>query len=262
LLALAKDKQVSSEERQVDRLLRTYPRPRPDLAPEYERIFLDHYRSNRSSAGVLNGLVARLEGWMHKRVAEAAIPGAAILEIGAGTLNHVPYERQARIYDVVEPFRALWEDSPHREAVCRIYGDISEVPDGVRYDRILSIAVLEHLTCLPSVVARCGTLLADGGLFQAGIPTEGGTLWGAAWRSTTGVAFRLKRGLSYVPIMRHEHVNDAAEIEAVVAYLFAEVSMRRFPLPWRHLSFYTYIAARKVRLDRCRLLLQNVCANR
>ncbi|MGO9259608.1 MAG: hypothetical protein ACLQU1_25345 [Bryobacteraceae bacterium] len=79
---MAENKQVSSEERQVDRLLRTYPHPRPALAPEYQRFFLDHYRSNRSSAGILNGLVARLEGWMHKRVAEAAIPGAAILETG------------------------------------------------------------------------------------------------------------------------------------------------------------------------------------
>jgi hypothetical protein len=249
-------------DQQIDRLLRTYPRPRPALAPEYQRIYLEHYRSNRSSAGALNGVVAGLEGWMHQRVARAAAPGAAILEIGGGTLNHVPYERGAQSYDVVEPFRELWEDSPHRSAVRQIYADIGEVPEANRYGRIFSIAVLEHLTSLPWVVARCGSLLAESGVFQAGIPTEGGMLWGAAWRSTTGVAFRLKRGLNYAPMMRHEHVNEAAEIEAVVGYLFEEVSVRRFPLPWRHLSFYTYIEARAVRPERCRRLLENACADR
>lgn len=248
--------------RQIETLLRTYPRVRPTLPPEYQRIYVDHYRQNRASSGGLTGVVAGLEGWMHRQVARAGSRGADILEVGGGTLNHVRYERAARSYDVVEPFRELWEDSPQRAAVRRIYQDIGEVPDTNRYDRILSVAVLEHLTNLPAVVARCASLLAEGGMFQAGVPTEGGMLWGAAWHSTTGVAFRLKRGLHYAPMMRHEHVNDAAEIEAVVGYLFADAEVRRFPLPWRHLSLYTYIEARAARLDRCRRLLQNACADR
>ncbi len=44
--------------------------------------------------------------------------------------------------------------------------------------------------------------------------------------------------------MRHEHLNTAAEIEAVVRTFFGEVKIARFPLPLRHLSFYTYLEAR------------------
>ena len=251
-----------ASDRQIEALLRSYPRTRPALSAEYERIYVDHYRSNRASSGGLTGVVAGLEAWMHRRVAEAGAPGTSILELGGGTLNHVRYEQSPRSYDVVEPFRELWQDSPQRPAVRRIYADIAEVPEANRYHRILSVAVLEHLTNLPAVVARCAGLLAAGGVFQAGIPTEGGLLWGTAWRSTTGVAFRLKRGLPYAPMMRHEHVNDAGEIEAVAGYLFTDVRVRRFPLRWRHLSFYTYLEARAPRLDRCRLLLQNACADR
>lgn len=255
LSSLSKAKPYSCTDREWQELLRSYPRSRPPLPPQYQRIFTEHYRSNRAAQDRLGRVVATLESWMHRRVARLARPGSTILEIGAGTLNHIPYESPAQVYDVVEPFRALWQDSPHRGAVRRIYSDVAEIPNSFRYDRILAIAVLEHLTDLPSILARCGMLLAETGVFQAGIPTEGGMLWGLGWRVTTGVAFRLKRGLNYATIMRHEHLNTAAEIEAVVTHLFQTVTIERFPLWPRHLSFYTYIEARNPKRDRCADLL-------
>ena len=121
----------------------------------------------------------------------------------------------------------------------------------MRYDIILSVAVLEHLTDLPRTVARCGLLLAQGGEFRAGVPTEGGLLWGVAWRITTGISFRIRTGLTYGAIMRHEHVNRADEILEIVRYLFRDVTCRRFPTPVKHLSFYTTLRARSPYLDRC-----------
>jgi hypothetical protein len=56
---------------------------------------------------------------MHRRIAEVVADGD-LLEIGAGNLNHIPYHADARAYDVVEPFRELWEDSPHRARVRQI----------------------------------------------------------------------------------------------------------------------------------------------
>jgi hypothetical protein len=187
---------------------------------------------------------------MHRAVAGASA-GATVLELGAGNLNHVPYERNASSYAVVEPMRALWEDSPYRSSLNVIYADISEIEPGASYDRIISIAVLEHLTDLPLIVARSGLLLNPGGRFQAAIPTEGGFLWGAAWRATTGVAYRLHRGEDYGALMRHEHVNTAREMQAVIEHFFELVTLRRFPLPWFHLSFYTYLEAAAPKIDRC-----------
>ena len=53
-------------------------------------------------------------------------------------------------------------------------------------------------------------LEADG-VFQAGIPSEGGFLWGIAWRLSTGISYYLRTGLGYGVVMRHEHIDSAFE---------------------------------------------------
>jgi hypothetical protein len=234
----------------IQTLLASYPRSRTPLSPAHAAVFESEYRRNRSGQGGLLSITARLEAWMHRGVAGGAA-GGRLLEIGAGTLNHVPYERSAALYDAVEPWQSLWQDSPNLTAVNHLYKDLAEIEEGNRYDRIVSVAVLEHLTDLPSITARCGLLLAPAGRFLAGIPSEGGFLWGLAWRLTTGIAYRLRHGISYASVMRHEHVNNAAEIRAVVEYFFHDVTERRFPLPFFHLSFYTLLEASRPNMDRC-----------
>jgi hypothetical protein len=115
----------------------------------------------------------------------------------------------------------------------------------------------EHLIDLPNIVAQCALLLAEGGEFNAGIPTEGGMLWSLGWRLTTGLSFRLRTGLSYETIMRHEHVNNADEIIAITRYFFRHVRIRRFPLPTKHLSLYTSLRARDPYRDRCDLFMRH-----
>ena len=110
---------------------------------------------------------------MQRRVAEG-VTGGDLLEIGAGNLNHVPYLPEDCSYDVVEPFQELWRDSAHRSRVRHVYSDVREIPPGAHYDCIFSVAVLEHLTDLPFILARSGLLLREGGTFRAGFPSEGG----------------------------------------------------------------------------------------
>jgi SAM-dependent methyltransferase len=188
---------------------------------------------------------------MHRHVA-ASVAGGNLLEIGAGNLNHVPYLPDSCTCDVIEPFKELWEDSPYRLQVRRIYSDLQDVPQNARYDCIFSVAVLEHLSDLPFILARSGLLLRSGGKFEAGFPSEGGLLWGLAWRLTTGIDYRLRRGLNYGDVMRHEHLNTAREILRLIDFFYEQVEIRRFPTPLIHLSFYTTIIACRPRIDRCR----------
>jgi hypothetical protein len=223
-------------------MTRVYPKVRPPLTPGHEQVYVHEYKSNRSARGLLFSTVAKLEAWMHREVSTPQTSGP-ILEIGAGTLNHVPYEPANVAYDVVEPFEALYTDSPHRDRIRKVYQYMQDVPMSAEYDRIVSVAVLEHLTDLPDVIARAGILLAPNGEFRAGIPTEGGALWGLSWRFTTGIAYRIRTGLPYSTVMRHEHVNDENEIVDMVRCFFSKVRIKRFPMPCRHLSFYTAIFA-------------------
>lgn len=242
---------MSGGARDLAALLARFPKTRPPLPPKLAAIYTRQYLENRGGETPAASAAQRLERWLHRQVAadvkDAANPGAT-LELGAGTLNQLAYEPAAIAYDIVEPFEALYRDSPRLGAVRAAYADIAEVPPGRTYDRITSVAALEHICDLPLVLARAAQRLAPGGTLRAAIPSEGGFLWGLGWRATTGLEFRLRHGMDYGRLMAHEHVNDAREIETLIRALFEEVTVKSFGLG-RQLSLYRFLAARGPRLD-------------
>ncbi len=237
----------------IAQLLASYPRIRPELPPAQARIYEEQYKANREGAHAIEGLAQRLERWMHRQVAR--IPGGPILELGAGTLNHVQYEASGVAYDVVEPFRALYAGRPEATRVRNFHDSVAQIADHEQYARVISVAVLEHMDNLPREVAQAALHLTPNGVFQAGIPSEGGFLWWLGWRCSTGLSYYLRTGHDYGRLMRHEHLNTAPEILAVVRYFFGSVAVRRFPLPHHQLSFYTYLEARAPDRARCQAFL-------
>jgi len=217
-----------------------WPKQRPPLPETYRTIYERHHVQNRTGAGAAVGIAQRLESWMHRKVANDVVKsgrGGATLEIGAGTLNQLPYEPNTSPYDVVEPFDALYGASAQRSRIRYRYRDIGDVPTANRYDRITSIATFEHVLDLPDMVRRATILLNPQGVMRVAIPSEGEFLWGLAWRLTTGIEFRLRHRLDYGVMMRYEHVNTAAEIESVLRERFKTVAVSTFGLG-RSLSLY------------------------
>ena len=231
-----------------------YPRTRPPLTEAHAKVYAEQYRINRDGETLADGAAQKLEQWMHKRVAR--VSGGPVLELGAGTLNHLKFEDGGEPYDVVEPFTALYEGRPQSKRVRAFYHGVQDVPQANRYRRIISVAVLEHLPDLPADVARCALLLDEEGVFQAGVPSEGGFLWWAGWRFSTGLAYYLRTGLDYGVVMRHEHLNTAREIMKVVRYFFGDVKIARFPTPFHQFSFYAYLEARRPRHERAQQYLE------
>jgi hypothetical protein len=234
----------------LDAVLARFPKTRPALTPQIQAIYLDQYKANRSGRTPAASAAQRLERWMHRQVAADLRGGAArpTLELGAGMLNQLPYERFNAPYDIVEPFAELYADSPERGRLREVFADVGEIPAERRYQRITSIAALEHMCDLPRVLARAARLLDDGGVLRVAYPAEGGFLWAMGWMFTTGLEFRLRHGLDYGVLMRHEHVNSAREIEALVTALFGEVRLKSFGLG-RQLSLYRFLEARGPRLE-------------
>ena len=191
---------------------------------------------------------------MHRQVALNVIAARHIarttLEIGAGTLNQLPFEPEVGPYNIVEPLAALYSDSPVLSRIRSCWSDIADVPVGNTYDRITSIAAFEHLCSLPSTVASCGLLLAPGGTLRVAIPSEGTLLWELGWKMTTGLEFRLTHGLDYGALMRHEHVNTAREIREVLHYFFSDVNGKSFGLV-PSLSLYQFYVCASPMLKRC-----------
>ena len=211
-----------------------YPKERPPLPEQYRAIYEQHYIENRSGDGFFSSIASGLETWMHRRVASRSSPGQTLLEIGAGSLNHVKYEKDYRRYDAVEPFEFLYRDQADNSSINKIYKDILDIDSGsMFYDRIFSIAVLEHVDDLPAIIRASKPLLKEGGIFQAAIPSEGGLLRYLAWRYGTGLAFKRRFGLDYRVIMQHEHLNKAKEIEATIGQFMKLRTLQRFPAPGR-----------------------------
>jgi hypothetical protein len=240
-------------------MFENFPKVRSVLPPEFQAIYANQYKENRDGASKAAGMAQRLESWMHRKVAADVQTGPArsTLEIGAGTLNQLPYEKNADPYDIIEPFHSLFEGSPSADRVRNVYDDIAEVPEGTKYDRIISIAAFEHICNLPEVIARCGLLLNEKGQVRCGIPSEGTILWKMGYTFTTGLEFKRKHGLDYEVLMRHEHVNTAREIEEVLRYFFSDVNGSVFGVA-RSLSLYQFYACGSPATDRCSAYLKEI----
>lgn len=219
-------------------IIKNFPKRRTDLPPEYSAIYDQHYEENRNGTTKVSSLSQKMESWLHKKVAATNYPGARTLEIGAGTLNQLNYEH-AGIYDIVEPYTSLFENSPHKCRIRNIYNDISDVPALSVYDRITSVACFEHVCDLPDVVKKCAQLLAPNGILSVSIPNEGRFLWKLAYTMTTGREFKKRFGLNYETLMRYEHVNTADEIEIILKHYFNDVHCSLFGIG-KDFSFYRH----------------------
>jgi hypothetical protein len=201
-----------------------YPKKRNELPKEFQKIYAEHYLSNREGKSTASSLSQKMEAWLHKKVAMdvKGIYNKSTLEIGAGTLNQLKYE-QTKPYDIVEPFTDLYKNSKYKNQINEIYSDIIEISDNTKYDRITSVATFEHITDLPKVVAKTCILLNNNGTLRVSIPNEGTFLWKLGWQLTTGIEFKLKHGLDYEILMKYEHVNTADEIEEVLKYFYGKI---------------------------------------
>lgn len=238
-----------------------YPKVREPLSPELAEIYTSQYLENRNGGSTATSLAQRMEQWMHRKVSAdlASLDDPRTLEIGAGTLNHLDYEPGLTTYDIVEPFHELYRSSTSIGRVRKTYDDIAEVPAEETFDRIVSIATFEHVCNLPEVVAQAGLLLADNGSLRVAIPSEGAFLWTMAWKCTTGLEFRLRTGLDYGELMAFEHVNTAAEIEAVLRHFFGTVERSLFG-PSRALSFYQFFECRDPEVGACASMVETRAA--
>lgn len=234
-------------------MLERYPKQRPDLPKEIADIYESHFMQNRQGETPAASLSQRMEVWMHKQVARDVVSDPtprSTLEIGAGTLNQLPYENNVGPYDIVEPFKDLFEGSKYLPRIRNVYSDINHIPHELIYDRITSIATFEHLCDLHTVSAKAGLLLKSGGCLRVAIPSEGTPLWTLGWKLTTGLEFRLRYGLDYGLLRKHEHVNTARDVEQMLKYFFREIDSSVLGIS-RYLSFYQFFNCKNPDVERC-----------
>lgn len=246
-----KTNNVSREK--VNSLLNQFPKARMPLPEKYQKIYEKHYSENRNAKTTASKATAFMESWGHRHVAgtlKKMRPGGSTLEIGAGTLNQFQFERKTGRYDIVEPYKMLYENSRYREFVDHVYADIADVPLSEKYDRITSVYCFEHILNLPDVIRKGASLLTDRGVLSIAIPNEGRFLWRFAYQNTSGREFKRRYGLDYDVMMHYEHVNTADEIEILLRYYFKKVDMKLFGFG-REFAFYRYFCCTDPIFNRC-----------
>jgi len=160
-------------------ILDKFPKKRIELPETFQKIYNQHYLSNREGKYKTTSLSQKLESWMYKKIAEDVAGGnqkLSTLEIGAGTLNQLKYEPAQEAYDIVEPFKALLEGSSLLKNIRKVYDDINDI-NNIKYDRITTIATFEHIVDLPLIVAKAALLLNKKGHLRVAMPNEGTIMW-------------------------------------------------------------------------------------
>jgi len=230
-------------------MFENFPKERTVLSPEFQKIYSEHYKNNREGSTSASSLAQKMEAWLHRKVAKdvIGIQDKSTLEIGAGTLNQLMYER-TKPYDIIEPFSELYINSKFKDQVNDVFNDIDDIGVSNKYDRITSVATFEHITDLPKVVAKTCLLINEGGTLRVSIPNEGTFLWKLGYKLTTGIEFKLKYGLDYSILMNHEHVNTADEIEQVLKYFYGDVKCSCFGIS-RKIAFYRFYECSKPRIE-------------
>jgi len=230
-----------------------FPKIRQKLPYEYEKIYKSNYKENREGNTLFSSLSLKSEAWQHIQVAKDIARNhnrKITLEIGAGTLNHLPYEPDNMEYDIIEPQKELYENSKLLNRVRNIYNDIYEIPRSNKYHRIISCNTFEHICNLPEVIAYGGLLLKKNGMMRISIPSEGTLLWTLSWKLTRSIEFKIKYGLSYGLLMKYEHVNTAKEIDDILQYFFNNIEIKVMGLN-KSLSLYYFYTCSSPREERC-----------
>jgi hypothetical protein len=222
-------------------ILNKFPKQRAELPKAYQEVYKKHYLINRQGQSKATSLSQKMEIWLHKKVANDTLTHSIAqetLEIGAGTLNQLKYERCITSYDIIEPFSELYSDSIELSKIRHIYQDIKDIDPAIKYDRIISIATFEHILNLPYVIAKSSLLLKTDGKLRISIPNEGTLLWKLG-TMYTGREYKKMYGLNYDLLMKYEHVNSAKEIELLLRYFFNNVQTEVFGIS-RSIAFYRF----------------------
>ena len=238
----------------MDQFLGKYPKYRADLPENISRIHKKVYQNNREGVTVAASISQKMESWLHKMVAKDVVNSSAnkdTLEIGAGTLNQLEYETGLGAYDICEPFVELYQNKKHLTKIRYKYKDLSEIPYSNMYDRITSVATLEHILDLPFVIAKSALHLNVNGKFRASIPSEGSFLWYFGWRFTTGLEFWIKYRLNYKHLIRYEHVNTYKEINDVLSFFYKKVNVKVYGIS-KSISFYQFYECSMPDLVKCK----------
>jgi SAM-dependent methyltransferase len=169
----------------------------------------------------------------------------SVLEIGAGTLAHLPFVRHRFSRYVASDFDETVIESvkngplPNGVELMKLNG--SELPfDDNRFDRLIATHVLEHIPSPHLALQEWVRVLRPGGVLSLILPCDPGWLWRLG-RTFGPRRAAQKAGLPYDYYMAREHVNSIFGLHQILKYHFPVRQVfwwpSRIPLPDTNLIY-------------------------
>jgi SAM-dependent methyltransferase len=161
------------------------------------------------------------------------LPRFRTIEIGGGVGGHLAFEDLSRQeYHCIELRESMAAEIrrcyPAVNVITASCEDRTEFKDGY-FDRAVAVHVFEHLSDLPRAVSELHRILRVGGVLSVVIPCDPGITYEFARQISSARIFRRRYGMSYMSVMRREHLNSPAEIISVLREGFDEIDRTYFP---------------------------------
>lgn len=204
---------------------------------EYRERFSQIYDDSNYSGPLQSSVMRASHRLLEKAHGQKSHYGR-VLEVGAGTGEHLPFVRHtfdeyvltdldAKTLDVA---RSKLGGSHSGRLVFEVQtGEGLAYPDDT-YDRVVAIHVLEHIYQPHLALKEWFRVLKHGGVLSVLIPTDPGL----AWRLGRHMGPRrnaIAQGIAYDYVMAREHVNPCLNLIAILRHYFPESTESWWPLP-------------------------------
>ncbi|TIN25422.1 MAG: class I SAM-dependent methyltransferase [Mesorhizobium sp.] len=207
-------------------------RPLPDYDALVARWLGNYDKSNYDrglSAAVLRNTHALVE-----RPFGPDVMFPQVLEVGAGTLAHLPFVRHRFERYIASDFDQsvldAVKDAPHPKGVELLKLDGSSLPfQDNSFNRLIATHVLEHVPFPHLAIQEWVRVLKPGGVLSLILPCDPG--W--AWRLGRYLGPRKhaeKAGLPYDYYMAREHINSIFNLDQLLKYHFPKRDVIWWPM--------------------------------
>jgi len=175
----------------------------------------------------------------HKAIESAfdnTVKYESVLEIGAGTGEHIPYVRHEYDKYILSDCNeialsvAKKKLSNHTKGILyfeKQVGSQLSYKDNI-FDRVIACHVLEHIYHPHIAIKEWCRVLKDNGVLSVIIPTDPGLAWRLGRRFGPRKK-AIKKGIFYDYVMAREHVNSCINLQAILRYYFPDAREQWWP---------------------------------
>ena len=204
--------------------------------PDYDAL-VARWLGNYDKSNYDRGLSASVLRNTHALVERPFGPDAVfrqVLEVGAGTLAHLPFVRHRFDRYIASDFDQsvldAVKDAPRPKGVELLKLDGSSLPfEDSSFNRLIATHVLEHVPFPHLAIQEWVRVLKPGGVLSLILPCDPG--W--AWRLGRYLGPRKqaeKAGLPYDYYMAREHINSIFNLDQLLKYHFPKREITWWPM--------------------------------